>query len=769
MHTANSPRNLHWLLAVVGVLGVFFGANHLLVRGKAAALWDGDSHFGPYQMLVADHARAGRFLLWNPWTNGGSPDFAQPETGAFSPMAVLVGVITGGTEGGFRAYWLLIWLLPGLGTLALARHLNAPPWGALVAALGFLFSGIFVGNAQHISWLHSIAWLPWLIWRLDVALQRRQIRPAVEAGAIWGLSALAGYPGLTILSAGYALLWSLGRWCCAGPPGAGRDRISNKSSIPSTARLTVLPVLRSTAMMLVIGVLVLCPTYAAFFIEGRGFSDRVNSLPREIVVLENALHPGALSTFASPYLPTLWFYNRPNLWPYNDGSSCSIYVGAVVAWLALLALVGRPKDAWRWWLFGMGALSLAFALAQVLPFRGWLYDLLPPTRFFRHASIFRDYAIFSGVVLALLGTRDMALTLRQRSHTSWWMLTVAAVPLGVAAIVSFVAVMRSVENPGAQRQLAEMHVWAIWLGVGTAAIVGGVLRGSRRAAILPSILIFLSAGDAFLTHRLSETIYTTEPSVLESWRKIDARRTGSLDLARVGFARIASITKGLYATNKNLPLKIPVLEGDSPFKNRFHLLWANHALLTAVATGDHRIWFSQDIVALDASNAAFEAFKRRTEILGAPPLVIHSPKGLRRGAKRGETPPDGVSQTDRIHVLPAASQISVDLLTYRPNELAFNVQCPSDGWLLVTDRWARGWRATVNGESTPVWGGNFIFRAIPVRGGWNAVRFTYHPFGFPALLALSWSTLALVGSWSLWVAWRGGGRHPHPVVGPQAA
>jgi len=74
--------------------------------------------------------------------------------------------------------------------------------------------------------------------------------------------------------------------------------------------------------------------------------------------------------------------------------------------------------------------------------------------------------------------------------------------------------------------------------------------------------------------------------------------------------------------------------------------------------------------------------------------------------------------------------------------------------LLVTERWAAGWIAEVNHKPVEVWGGNFIFRAVPVQRGLNDVRFTYHPFGYPGLLILSWSTLALVALGSIWVTSR---------------
>jgi uncharacterized membrane protein YfhO len=90
----------------------------------------------------------------------------------------------------------------------------------------------------------------------------------------------------------------------------------------------------------------------------------------------------------------------------------------------------------------------------------------------------------------------------------------------------------------------------------------------------------------------------------------------------------------------------------------------------------------------------------------------------------------------------------VDVIQYEPENLAFTVDAPSDGWLLVTDRWARSWQAMVNGRRTRIYRGNFIFRAVRVVRGPNRIEFSYHPRGFPALVALSWGTLLLaaVGS-----------------------
>jgi hypothetical protein len=151
-------------------------------------------------------------------------------------------------------------------------------------------------------------------------------------------------------------------------------------------------------------------------------------------------------------------------------------------------------------------------------------------------------------------------------------------------------------------------------------------------------------------------------------------------------------------------------------------------------------------------------FRRRAEALGAPPLVVHSSKELLGG--RGKTASHnertseaGPNQVSAIARLPAAERIDADVVRYTPGELVFDVQTATNGWLLITDRWARSWRAELNGRFTTLYGGNFIFRAIQISAGPNRVRFTYHPLGFPWLVMVSWGTLGLVAVYSMNV-WR---------------
>ena len=194
--------------------------------------------------------------------------------------------------------------------------------------------------------------------------------------------------------------------------------------------------------------------------------------------------------------------------------------------------------------------------------------------------------------------------------------------------------------------------------------------------------------------------------------------------------------------NANLVAKVPILWGYSPLSNHYYTNTCGDPVLANAALGAHRIWFSPQVANVPLSDAAFERLAKRSAQLGRPCLVVSSPDST---AETGSSAADPTGP-DRANIekLPAAQPATVKLLAYGPEELAFDVSCPAEGWLLVTDRWARGWRVTVNGRPQTVSIGNFVFRAVPVAAGLNHLCFTYRPFGHPWFLLLSWTTLGLL-------------------------
>jgi hypothetical protein len=730
--------------AVLILVSLFFAANQMIVRGVAAGIWDADGQFFPYFVLVADHARAGRFVTWDLWTHGGIPLMGDPQVGAFSPLTVFFGLVFGGTSLGFRMYWLTVWVLGALGVFALGRHLRAPAWGSLAVALGFAFCGVYLSNAQHTPWLAAYSFVPLIVWRLDVALASRRWRPAAEAGGLWGLSALAGYPGIVAITGVFCGLWALGRW-------AFPEQEAHLSASETPRRIPAARALGVVALLGVIGVVVFAPTYLAFFYEGAGTQPRVGALSRD-EALSNQFDPGALVTLFSPYLAILK-ERHSALWPSSDVSMVNVYVGAAIPLLALFAVARRGAGGWRWWLVGIATLSLATAMGESLPFRGWLYDAFLPMRYFRHSAIFRLFFVFAVTVLALYGVRDLALQLRNGSRQSARRFGFVAAGVVLAAGVAFLPYVGSPWESGGSRGTAAFgraHFAIVWLGaLGLGAVVWR-MTGQQARRVIPVLLVVLAGSDALLTSVVSVPTVARPGPQAERWRALDLQHVSSLDGQTYRTPSACGWIPGTRRCKRNdqLITKVPVFDAYASERNPFQQALAAHPVALDAVTGADRLWFSASPAFSHPTDQEFQAFLARTDELGRMPLVVHEPEAMLRPDNRATTARPRWQRPAR-HVplsdVAAVESIGYTLRSYDARRMELDVEAPSTGWLLVTDRWARSWRTEVNDQPIPTYAANFIFRAVPLEPGLNRVHFTFAPLAYPWLGLISWATLVFLG------------------------
>ena len=731
-------RAFPWLVAAFLLVVVFLGNNWELVSGVRVQIWDAFSFYTPAFSLVADHVRAGRLLRWDPWLAGGTPDFADPQVGAASPIAILFGAIGGGNAAAFRAYWLFIWILGPLGLIFLARHLGAPPWGAFLVALGYAFCGFYTAHAEHTTVVYAFSFVPWVIWRFDVALTTRRLVPATQAGALWGLSALGGYPAIVTLAGGMLFLWGLGRCCC-------RDDDKAVCSSTQTIRKQFAFTVLALGIVFCIGVLILAPTYLAFFREGLGYTERAGPMTRwaATAAAQNALDPRALATFASPYLTALKVpYRNPDLWPHTDVSMADVYVGVLPLILSLLALCQRPRSGWRWWLVGIGVFFLACAVGDRLPIRGWLYDYCFPTRYFTHPAMFRGFAMFAVAILAVLATTDLEAAIRNPQTRIWQLLSILSLIASVAAVCAYAYVVSWVSDLGDQFPLSNMHLIGMWFGTLGVSLLLLMFRKARRW--VPILFVVLAVVDACLTLHLSQKFISDNGRTRSLLSRIDARHKHSLRVKSLQRTLEPAFFLGGAHSNNNVTLRIATLYNDSTMRNRFHISFAQHPSLREMGLGADRIWFATDAVAAAPSLYTYNALMNRSDQLGAPVLVVHSRSEMVNVSRIITSGRPDIAQLASIARLAPAQQVPAQLLRYTPNDVKLKVSSPQDGWILVTDRWAAGWRAKVNGIPTDVFGGNFIYRAVRVRAGENTIQFYYPQPLYFGLVVLSWGTLVAV-------------------------
>ena len=271
---------------------------------------------------------------------------------------------------------------------------------------------------------------------------------------------------------------------------------------------------------------------------------------------------------------------------------------------------------------------------------------------------------------------------------------------------------------------------------------------------MPVLLVALAAGDALLTQSLSIPTSVRIGETAQQWKGLDALHSSSLDLTLNGLRREASSCEPEPTfpclRNDQHITKIPVFHAYSTDQNPYHLAMVQDPVLKETAVGAQRIWFAREVAEVAATERMFAVFRSRVKALGVPPLVVHSPDALGRLTGRpGDT--TGPHDTSVLERLPAAERTPAEVVRYGPTELVLDVDVAAPGWLLVTDRWARGWRAEVNGAPTVLYGGNFLsalFGSRPAGTAWSSST----ALQIPLLLVASWGTLAIVALGSAWRA-----------------
>lgn len=726
----SSRGYLSWLLAACCVAVVVLVGNSPLVLGRAAPIWDADAYYGPMFSLVSDYAKSGSLLLWNPLVNGGSPDFADPQVGASSPVLLTFGLVSQNPFHGFIAYWLVFWVAGGVGMLLLCRHLKCPVWGAAIVALGFVACGVYTGHAEHTTILYSFSFVPWITLCFDSALAKRSYSRMACSGGLWGLSGLGGYPALVILDVLFLAFWAAGRFAFSGDEGPCWTAVATKPRLQFNAV--------SLLLFGVIGALVLSPCYIGFMKYTVGYTTRTGGVSPEYAEI-GPFPPQAIGTFASPIL---YLLNLPpyRIWPETDVSLGNFYVGVLVMCLAAAGLSSGRK--WRMWLFMVVLFFLACAVGKHLPLRGWVYSVVVPTRYFRFPSLFAAYAGFLLCILAAYGARDLQKTLWPGSEEPRVRYVLSSAGLAIVAGVCFVWILKSAGLKTVNVAHATRVFLLLWVGAAVWFALWWQRDLSRRLFLAGLMLIALYDSVTALKFSMP-TMYSS--ASISWWHIMASKHVRSLDMIH-GLDRTLYPPDelGRYQQNRNIPLRIPTFANITGMLNAYSAAYITDPLLTQIAVGEDRIWFSDQPVWLAPTEKEFSKYLNTSHRLGVPPLVLHTPREMTAKSAFADFVSTATLGGLEIPNASAMSRAKVELLDYRPNQLRLRYNSPSSGWLLVTDRWAPDWNATVNGKSVEITGANFLFRAVPVGAGENTIAFDYRPRGYPAMVAVSWGVISIL-------------------------
>jgi hypothetical protein len=99
---------------------------------------------------------------------------------------------------------------------------------------------------------------------------------------------------------------------------------------------------------------------------------------------------------------------------------------------------------------------------------------------------------------------------------------------------------------------------------------------------------------------------------------------------------------------------------------------------------------------------------------------------------------------------PAGAMESAQVVSYQPDALAIAVDAAAPGLLVVSEVYASGWRAFVDGAEVPILPTQHVLRGVPIPAGQHTVALRYDPLSLRAGIWISGiAAVAMIGAFAL--------------------
>ena len=766
--------DLHCVSLLTGIYLAFFWRT---VSGAAYRPADGGdlvSFLYPTYRFAAQTLSQGKLPLWNPHLYGGAPFIGDIQAGFLYPPNLLLFLLNPTFD--YRwMQWLSVGHLwwAGLGVYVLVRTFGQSRPAALLAAVAFgLCDVLFI----HLGNLNLIAVLAWSGWILAACHRMLTQGSLLWAGAAAALFATANYAGHAQSS--YYLGMAVGLYTLAL---LGTRHWGPSSETGRPPLRGFLAALRYPLAVLVLTALlsapILLPSIEMLPYTQRAALDAQNSA-------SYSLPPGP--ALVGLFTPGFFGRGPQNYWGPWDRVELP-YAGLVTLLLAagalLLPVAEKRRHVVPW--LALALFGFVAALGGYTPVHGWLTAVLPEYGSFRAPARTIVLWALALAVLAAMGLdallgrgRKEQESLDSPHSVRFYSVIQVGGPVLLLLLVPLTLVATRVLQGGdvalqrafmaGQAGLLALAAWlAVWLLVGLYRRKR--LTGRTLSALVPVLLLveLTAAGANIDVGRKDPTRGFVHPEIDTFLReragadkgqpfRIDAR-TGIYDLWQPDRAALAGL-QDVWGIHNPLTL------------THWEELWENNGgrgtriydLLNVrfVLVRDGTPLPEQYTLAYDAPGplAVYENPDplARAWLVGGAQIVPDEESALAALLERSFEPSETVvllGENGRSPVEVSAAQgmdapVSVD--AYNENEIVLAANAEKTGYLVLSEVWYPGWRATINGEDAPILRANYTLRALPVPAGELEIRMWYAPESWRWGLTLFAMGILLFAGLCLW-------------------
>lgn len=668
--------------------------------------------FYPWMVFAGRALRDGELPLWDPYSFGGHPFFANGETNLLYPPRLILTRV-------FAASWaqdifllLHVWL-SGVTMRFFLRRLGVGQGAALFGATVWMFNSFTLGRLLlgHIAAITALLPLALLLAR-DAAIRRS------AAHAAW----LGVTLGLMIL--GSNILMTLVAWLTVG-------------AYFGTLLLRALwQTLRSPRQnrLHAIAAIVALPFLTALVGLGLG---AVQLLPTMELAGQMARVPPDYARFIR-----LWSVGlgdlRAIVWPEQAVTDRTLNSGLwFVGWLPLiLAPFALTRREGRWWFLTALALAL-YLLGTPLTWLGT--TIVPGLAYFRPLGRMLFVWALALAIGGALGYDTLARALTRRWPQQTLLIATLGILLTIGTAAQLIGYGRTInppfqprttealyphtplverilaEGPGARvaaiRTVNGPEIWAPPMFAGSIPQSLGLRTVGGYESLLPAReadiwrIVRGEELDYVLSHPIEDAIVL---NYYPRRMRYDLLPTLGVNL----LAAVPDVTPEWLAANWSGLRVEPIYHGDDGWLYRL-------PDARAVAYIGYRIEAVPDERATLA------------RVTDGEPDFAEIVQGTATTPR--DLPPDG--RCEGVERSP--QQISAQ----SANTVAIATTSACAGILVLNNSWAPGWVATIDGQKAPLLRANYLARAVALPAGSHDVRLTYAPRSFFLGLALTGATI----------------------------
>ena len=699
-----------------------------VIRGNA---WlpkgggDSVSFIYPMYRFAADSLREGIIPFWNPYQYAGAPFVADNQSGLFYPFNLLLFFLWPGFS--YRGIELLvIWhfFFAGAAMYACLRLMQpAAPIcrpAAVVGALAFMFSDVFITHIGNLNLNAVAAWLPLAFLGLHRAIHaetsRARLGWAIGGGAALGFGTLAGHGQMTFMIALFLGVYALYKTV-------------------GSRRLWALPLLA------LVGVFAIALAGVSLFPAAETLQHTLRAEFDYERSTNYALPIEALVGLVAPD-----FYGR-NASFWGDWLRVEVgYAGVLTLFLAAAAVAFRPNRQTLFFVLA-GALFLLLALGPatpVYPFLARPASSIPfqvPARF----VLLLDFCL---AVLAAVGLDSLLKGERPHERRARGLL----VATGLTAIAITIALYLrranlSIDAPDwAEQMLRAIGVFAAFATLGWLLLVAGVRRWFSPL-VLAGAAVLLLFGDLYSLGRYVEIDWNDPmPGFAAGSPALDFLHADPgihrMDIVAGAWQPNLGMIERLYAArgvynplelaNYNVYMGAVGYRG-SPLYNLLGIKYiiggkkeppGDTSFIVPVLDSDPAVTVYLNTRSLPRAMVLFNAtiIEDHDAVFDA----IHSD---------GFDPATSVILESGRQLTQEPGQAAVEITRYGANEVGFNITLDRPGYFFLSDVYHPDWRAEVDGLAAPIEVANYAFRAVYLEAGRHQLTMHFRPANWAAGLA----------------------------------